>query len=226
VQGVVRMGAKKPKGPKAGARMSVPKGRPGQTRRAEKRAVRGYRIAGQSREPRSNKSLATLGRAMRYLADINKNLPAPKKRKIKTDQQIAAQVRRISESAFDRNRLLGERTLALLWSAADRVVSRAQRRQDRADANDTRIQHAPNSGARRNRLRSLAQQDARWGYSQFRQRTESVRDNVRQNAEITAAIKREQYERTPEGRNAIRRQRAAQRAAEDRASREWRRRLR
>lgn len=148
--------------------------------------------------------------------------PFPRNKKTKTDQQIVSQVKRISERAFARDKVIGERTVAALESAVGRVASRAQRRQGRAEANITRIEGLPNSGGRRNRSRSLAQQGARWAYSQLRQAAENVQSDVRQNATMTSAIKQRQYDQSKEGKSAKRRRRAA----EAKASREWARRNR
>lgn len=194
--------------------------RQNQTRRAEKRAIRAYRAAGRSLDPRSNRSMQTLARAMEYLARVNNALPAPKKKRVKTDKQIAEQVKRVSEKALDRSKLLGESSLALLEGAGERVAARARQRKERALANMDRLRGNPNAMGRKNYQKILRQDRARQKHYDLAWFAGNL--NVRQNNEIVEAIKRSEYERSPAGKK----EKRGKREAEKKASKEWvRRRL-
>jgi hypothetical protein len=142
----------------------------------------------------------------------------PKRRK--TDQQIVAQVSRISERAWGRDRTLSQRTLSTLDRAAGGVEARASRRMARAAANENRayekynsVPGYPGTRTKTNRLRAERQGSARRTYRDIRDRAQDVRGNVRINAQLTASVKQEQYARSAAGRSARRKQRAAENAA-------------
>lgn len=138
----------------------------------------------------------------------------------KTDRQIVDQVSRISESAWSRDRSLSNKTLTGLDKAVAKVEARASRRMARATANENRayekynsVPEYPGTRTKTNLLRAERQSSAKRSYRDLRDRAQDIRGNVRINAELTASVKRERYNKSAAGKAARRKKRATENAA-------------